>query len=137
VALVRRPRARHARSPPECDRLGDHLRPSANVTAPSLAMRIASAAARRAPGRPAKQRAIEASIDRSTCVCRACGLVSPSICSANVTVGHQPLRHLNRRTVSSMTTGLPATGASPSRRTYRPCTRHDGIPHPGHLPGNV
>ncbi|MFD3676430.1 hypothetical protein [Streptomyces sp. NPDC058613] len=44
---------------------------------------------------------------------------------------------MKRRTTSSTTTDLPATGASPSLRTYRPCTRDDGIPHPGHLTGKV
>lgn len=91
-------------------------------------MRIPRAAARRAPGRPAKHRAIEASIDRSTCVCRAYGLVNPSICSANVTAGHRLLRHLNRRTVSSMTTGCRPrvrrraggrTGRAPATTAYR------------------
>ncbi|MCY0927907.1 hypothetical protein OTB20_17145 [Streptomyces sp. H27-H1] len=52
-------------------------------------------------------------------------------------VGSDQLKHLKRRTISSITIGIPATGASPSLRTYRPCTRHDGIPHRGHLTGKL
>lgn len=62
-----------------------------------------------------------------------CGLVSPSICSADVTAGRCGLRHLNQRTMSSTTTGAPPTGASASRRAYRPWTRHGTTPHLGHL----
>ncbi len=99
----------------------------------SLAARMRSAAASRAPGRPARHAAIDVSSVRSSGVYRACGLVSPSTCSANVTAGHCGLRHLNRRTMSSTTTGAPPTGASASRRAYRPWTRHDTTPHLGHL----
>lgn len=85
-----------------------------------------------ASGRPASAPATQPSRSRRTGVCRACGRVSPGICSAKVTAGHSAVRHLNRRTSTTITTGSPPNGASPSRRSYRPCIRPESLPHPGH-----
>lgn len=63
---------------------------------------------------------------------RACGVVSPSICSANVRLRHPGAWQTKRRTVSRRTTGWPAKGVSARCRRYRPCTRPDSSPHPGH-----
>lgn len=64
----------------------------------------------------------------SSGVYRACRMVRPSIYSAKVTAGRRALRHLDRHIMSSITAGAPPTGASASRRAYRPCTRHDTTP---------
>ena len=45
-----------------------------------------------------------------------------------------PLRHVNRRTISHLTTGVVPTAVSARFRSHRPCTRrHDREPHRGHL----
>jgi hypothetical protein len=75
---------------------------------------------------------IASSTARAAGVYRACGLLSPGTCSMNVTAAHAGCRQRNRRTTRLITTWAPPIAASTNRRTYRPCTRPETVPHPGH-----
>jgi hypothetical protein len=76
-----------------------------------------SAAASRAPARPANATAIAVNAPRSGGLYRACGVVNPGTCSTNVRRRHDVASQPNRRTASRMTTGVPASGASRSTRS--------------------
>jgi hypothetical protein len=66
----------------------------------------------RAPARPANATAIVVNTTRSGGLYRACGVVNPVICSANVRRGHPPCRQTNRRMCSRITTGAPPNAVS-------------------------
>jgi hypothetical protein len=75
-----------------------------------------SAPASRAPARPARASAIEASVRASGGVRRERREVRPSTCSAKVTAGQSRLPQKNRRTPSRIRTRRPPIAASASRR---------------------
>jgi hypothetical protein len=75
-----------------------------------------SAAARRAPARPASATATTPSIAASSGVRRAYREVRPSNCSANVAARQSGASQKNRRTISRIITGRPPAAASASRR---------------------
>jgi hypothetical protein len=83
----------------------------------SLATGSPSRAASRTPARAAIDTATDVNILRNSDVNRACGLVNPSTCSANVTAAHAAFTHLNRRTVKASTVVIPPSAPSASRRT--------------------
>ncbi len=56
---------------------------------------------------------------------------SPLTCSAKVVLGQAGAWHEKRRTVRQITTSRPPAAVSNSRRSYRPCTRRNTVPHPG------
>ncbi len=72
--------------------------------------------ASRAPARPAAATAIAVNAARNGGLDRECGVVSPSICSTKVTRTHDGSRHVNRRTVTRITTRTPPSGVSPIDR---------------------
>ena len=77
---------------------------------------IASFAASREPGRPARASATSASALVSGGVRRANGVVSPGICSENVDCAQRGLAHLKRRTCTIIRTLRPPSGRSASWR---------------------
>jgi hypothetical protein len=99
---------------------GRALTSRSSVSLPTV---MPTAEARRAPARPARVSPIRVSTSRNSGVCRLCGVVSPTICSANVTAMQAVFSQRNRRMRNSITTPSPPTATSRSSRTYRPCTR--------------
>jgi hypothetical protein len=81
--------------------------------------------------------ATDVSICLNSGVKRACGLVSPSTCSANVAAAHLAFMHLKRRIVTAKTVLIPLSAAGASRRTYRSCTRPDATPQCGQTPSSA
>ena len=75
-----------------------------------------SARASRTPARPASATATAVNADRSGGEYRACGVVNPGTCSTKVRRTHCATSQTNRRTVSRITTGVPASGASSNCR---------------------
>ncbi len=76
-----------------------------------------SAAANRAPARPASATLIEVSIARDSGVLRACRVATPAGCSVKVRTTHSVLSQKNRRTRSRSTTVWPAITASTNLRS--------------------
>jgi hypothetical protein len=72
--------------------------------------------ASRAPARPPSASATACSTAVTAGVRRACLLVSPLICSANVTLAHSGDRQINRRTARQITTSQPPIAVSSNRR---------------------
>ncbi len=75
-----------------------------------------SAPASRAPARPASATAIAVNAERGGGLYRTCGVVNPGTCSTNVRRWHPAASQTNRRTVSLIVTGIPASGPSRSSR---------------------
>ena len=75
-----------------------------------------SLAASRAAARPANASPAAASIRPSPRLRRAYREVNPGICSAKVRFGQSAASQNSRRTPSMITTGVPAIGASATRR---------------------
>jgi hypothetical protein len=71
----------------------------------------------RAPARPPSASATASSTAVTAGVRRACRLVSPLTCSANVTLAHCGDRHENLRIDRQITTSQPPTAMSSSRRS--------------------
>ena len=71
----------------------------------------------RAPARPPSASATAWSTAVIAGVRRACLLVSPLTCSANVTLVHSGDRQINRRTARQITTSQPPMAVSSSRRS--------------------
>ena len=86
----------------------------------SSVIRLTPAANRpasRAPARPPSASATASSTAVTAGVRRACLLVSPLTCSANVTFGHSADRQRNRRAERQITTSYPPMAVSRSRRS--------------------
>jgi hypothetical protein len=75
---------------------------------------IPSVPASRAPARPASATAIAVNAERSGGLYRACGVVNPGTCSANVRRQQPGASQMNRRTVNRIDTGVATSGASRS-----------------------
>jgi hypothetical protein len=71
----------------------------------------------RAPARPPSASATASSTAVTAGVRRACLLVSPLTCSANVTFARSGDRQRNRRTARQITTSQPPVAVSSNRRS--------------------
>jgi hypothetical protein len=89
----------------------------------------------RVDARPASSRTTACNWRVSRTVRRWYRSNTPGICSRKVLLGQVAARHRRRRTRTRTVTGRPSTGTSAGARSWNPCTRAVGVPHPGHGTG--